>query len=380
MSSNQPLCGYTVVEIGHSVAAPYTGLILAELGADVIKIEQPRNGDYARGWGPPFWNEAAPHFVAMNRNKRSAVVDLSDDAQSAALRQLILDQADAVICNLRPGTAERRGLGPATLLALKPALVYCEIGAFGRGGPLSDKPGYDPLMQAYGGLMSITGESVDRPPIRVGVSMIDMGAGLWGAIGIMSALLERQKTGRGGLVETSLYETAVGWVTIPIARVNIEPARQLPQGSGATGIVPYQAFRTSDGWLVIAAGNDGLFAKLVNALGLKELADDERYRTNRGRVECRGTLIPLLEKEAAKFTTGALAALLDEHGVPNAPVQTIDQVIDNAQTKALGMVQRGPEGALPTVGLPLRFDGARPDYKKPAPALGAHTDEVISKR
>jgi crotonobetainyl-CoA:carnitine CoA-transferase CaiB-like acyl-CoA transferase len=380
MSSNQPLSGYKIVEIGHSVAAPYTGMILAELGADVIKIEQPGTGDYARGWGPPFWNEAAPHFVAMNRNKRSVVVDLADERQSAALKQLILDEADAVICNLRPGTAERRGLGAAALLALKPSLVYCEIGAFGRGGPLSDKPGYDPLMQAYGGLMSITGESVDRPPIRVGVSMIDMGAGLWGAIGIMGALLERQKTGRGGLVETSLYETAVGWVTIPIARVNIEPARQLPQGSGATGIVPYQAFRTTDGWLVIAAGNDGLFVKLVSALGLKDLVGDERYRTNRERVEHRSTLIPLLEKEAAKFTTAALAALLDEHGVPNAPVQTIDQVIDNAQTKALGIVQQGPAGALPTVGLPLRFDGARPEYRKAAPALGAHTDEVISKR
>lgn len=380
MSSNQPLSGYTVVEIGHSVAAPYAGLILAELGANVIKIEPPGAGDPARGWGPPFWDDAAPHFVAINRNKRSVVVDLSDAAQSAALKQLILDQADAVICNLRPGTLEQRGFGSATLLALKPALVYCEIGAFGRGGPLSGKPGYDPLMQAYGGLMSMTGESVDRPPIRVGVSMIDMGAGMWGAIGIVSALLERQRTGRGGVIETSLYETAIGWVTIPIARVNVEPAPQLPQGSGTTGIVPYQAFRTSNGWLVIAAGNDGLFVKLVKALDLKELAADERYRANRGRVENRKALIPVIEKAVVKFTTEALAALLDEYGVPNAPVQTIEQVIANPQTKALGIMQQGPEGALPTVGLPLRFDGARPEYKKAAPALGAHTDEVISKR
>ena len=377
MASNQPLRGYRVVEVGHSVAAPYAGMILADLGAEVIKVEHPDGGDYARGWGPPFWHEAAPHFVAMNRNKRSIAVDLADEAQVAALRKLIVDEADAVICNLRPGTAERRGLGPQALLAAKPQLVYCEVGAFGRGGPLSDKPGYDPLMQAYGGLMSITGESVDRPPIRVGVSMIDMGTGLWAAIGIMGALLEREKSGRGGLVETSLYEAAVAWVAIPVARVNIEPAPQVPQGSGATGIVPYQAFRTRDGWLVIAAGNDALYAKLTQALDLPELGTDERYRTNRGRVEHRGTLIPALEAEAAKYTSRELSAMLDRHGVPNAPVQKIDQVIADAQTRALGMLQSGPAGALPTVGMPLRFDGERPPYRRAAPALGEQTREVM---
>ncbi|HWI15276.1 MAG TPA: CoA transferase [Burkholderiales bacterium] len=379
MASKQPLHGYTVVEIGHSVAAPYAGMILADLGADVIKIEHPEGGDYARGWGPPFWNEAAPHFVAMNRNKRGVTVDLADEAQTAALRKLIVEEADAVVCNLRPGTAERRGLGPQALLASKPELVYCEIGAFGRGGPLSDRPGYDPLMQAYGGLMSITGESVDRPPIRVGVSMIDMGTGLWAAMGIMGALLEREKTGRGGLVETSLYETAIGWVAIPIARVNIEPAPQLPQGSGAPGIVPYQAFRTRDGWLVIGAGNDTLFAKLAQAFDVPDLARDERYRTNRARVANRATLIPLLEEKAAQHGSAELAALLDRHGVPNAPVQKIEQVIADAQTQALGIVQQGPHGALPTVGLPLRFDGERPGYERAAPALGEHNDEVMAR-
>lgn len=377
MASNHPLHGFRVVEVGHSVAAPYAGMILADLGAEVIKVEHPDKGDYAREWGPPFWNEAAPHFVAMNRNKRSVAVDLGDEGEAAALRKLILDEADAVICNLRPGVAERHGLGPQGLLAAKPQLIYCEVGAFGRGGPLSDKPGYDPLMQAYGGLMSITGESVDRPPIRVGVSMIDMGAGLWAAIGIMSALLEREKTGRGGLVETSLFETAIGWVAIPIARVNIEPAPQIPQGSGAPGIVPYQAFRTRDGWLVIAAGNDALFGKLAQALNLVEVGRDERYRTNRGRVEHRGTLIPVLEAEASKFTSAELSALLDRYGVPNAPVQKIDQVIADAQTHALGIVQSGPEGALPTVGLPLRFDGERPCYSRGAPGLGEHTEEIM---
>jgi crotonobetainyl-CoA:carnitine CoA-transferase CaiB-like acyl-CoA transferase len=379
MASTGPLRGYRVLEIGHSVAAPYAAMILAELGADVIKVEQSEGGDYARGWGPPFWNGAGPHFAAMNRNKRSITVDLANEDDAGTLRKLILEEVDAVICNLRPGTAEKRGIGPKALLAVKPALVYCEVGAFGSGGPLSDKPGYDPLMQAYGGLMSITGETGDRPPIRVGVSMIDMTAGLWAAIGVMAALMEKTRTGKGGLVETSLFETAVGWMAIPLARWHINGTVQSPAGSGSPGIVPYQAFKTRDGWLVIGGGNDALFAKLTQALALTEVGRDERYRTNRGRVEHRGTLIPVLEAECAKYTNAELAALLDRHGVPNAPVQKTDQLVADGQTKALGIIQHGPQGALPTVALPLRFDGERPLYERGAPALGEHTDQVMNR-
>ncbi|WP_454726484.1 MULTISPECIES: CaiB/BaiF CoA transferase family protein [Cupriavidus] len=377
MPTNQPLSGYTIVEIGHSVAAPYTGLILANLGATVIKVENPGAGDHARGWGPPFFDEAGPHFVAMNRNKRSAAIDLADATQREALRRLILEEADGVICNLRAGVADQFGVGPASLLEENPALVYCEIGAFGSGGPMSHKPGYDPLMQAYGGMMSITGESAERPPIRVGVSIIDMGAGLWGAVGMLSALLERERTGLGGLVETSLFETALAWTTVPLTRALMHGGPQLPQGSGAAGIVPYQAFRTQDGWLVIGAGNDKLFAKLTGALDLPGLADDERFRTNRGRVQNKAVLIPMLEARASAYTNASLGALLDAHGVPNAPVQTIEQIVDDPQTRALGMIQDGPEGSMPTVGLPLRFDGRRSAYHSAAPRLGAHTGEVL---
>ena len=232
MPTSKPLRGYCVIEVGNSVAGPYAGLILAELGADVIKVESPNGGDFARGWGPPFWNGAAPHFVALNRGKRSIVVELGVPGQRDALEELIVRDADAVILNLRPGMAAERGLGPEKLLARKPSLVYCDIGAFGRGGPLEDKPGYDPLMQAYGGLMSITGEDETRPPIRVPVAMTDMGAGLWAAVGILSSLLERGKTGRGGVVETSLFETALAYETIQIASVTIAPRQMKPQGSG----------------------------------------------------------------------------------------------------------------------------------------------------
>jgi crotonobetainyl-CoA:carnitine CoA-transferase CaiB-like acyl-CoA transferase len=378
MPSSKPLRGYCVVEVGNSVAGPYAGLILGELGADVIKIESPNGGDFARGWGPPFWDGSAPHFVALNRGKRSVTVELGVPEQRDALEQLIVRDADAVIFNVRPGMATERGLGPEKLLALKPELVYCDIGAFGRGGPLSEKPGYDPLMQAYGGLMSITGEDETRPPIRVPVAMTDMGAGLWAAVGILSSLLERQKTGRGGIVETSLFETALAYETIQIASVTISPRQMKPQGSGAAGIVPYQAFHASDGWIVIGGGNDGLFAKLVKALERPELAADARFLTNADRVKHRDALIALLDAEVAKHTVARVRDILDAAGVPNAPVQRIDQVVNDPQALALGIIQEGPEGALPTLGLPLRFDGVRPEYERRAPKLGEHGNDPLN--
>ena len=377
MSHTQPLAGFTVVELGHSVAAPYTGFILAALGAELIKVENPEGGDAARGWGPPFFAGSAPHFTAFNREKQSVAVDLRDPAQCAAVREMIQEKADAVICNMRAGAAEKLGLGPTELRAANPSLVYCEIGAFGHVGPMADKPGYDPLMQAYGGMMSITGESAERPPIRVGVSIIDMGSGMWAAIGILGALIERRRTGCGTHVRTSLLETALAWTAIPICRQLMSGQPQLPQGSGAAGIVPYQAFRTQDGWLVIGAGNDGLFAKLASAMEQPELAADERFGTNRDRVLHKGVLLPLIEGWAAGFSSQALAALLDRHGVPNAPVQTIEQVVQDPQTLALGILQQGPEGSFPTVGLPLSYDGERPPYRAAAPGLGQHTEAWI---
>ena len=374
MPSSKPLRGQCVVEVGNSVAGPYAGMILAELGADLIKVESPNGGDFARGWGPPFWDGSAPHFVALNRGKRSIVAELGVPEQRDALRELIVRDADAVIFNLRPGMAVERGLGPEELLGLKPSLVYCDIGAFGRGGPLERQPGYDPLMQAYGGLMSITGEDETRPPIRVPVAMTDMGSGLWAAVGILSAFLERQKTGRGGLVETSLFETALAYETIQIASVLIQPRRMKPQGSGASGIVPYQAFRASDGWIVIGGGNDGLFSKLVHALGIPQLATDERFIRNADRVKHRRELIPLIDAEVTKHSIAEVRRLLDEAGVPNAPVQRIDEIANDPQAQALGIIQQGPEGALPTLGLPLRFDGVRPEYEAAAPRLGEHGD------
>jgi crotonobetainyl-CoA:carnitine CoA-transferase CaiB-like acyl-CoA transferase len=377
MPSATPLAGITVVEIGHSVAAPYAGLILSELGAEVIKVENPKGGDYARGWGPPFWNGTASAFHGLNRGKSGITVNFSDPEESGRLRRLILERADAVIQNLRAGVMQGYGLGAAELTAQKPSLIYCDLGAFGEGGPMASKPGYDPLMQAFAGIMSVTGEGGDRPPVRVGVSIVDMGSGMWATIGILAALFERTRTGRGGAVATSLYETALAWMTVPLAGYAANGEVRLPHGSGTAEIAPYQCFPTRNGWLMIAAGNDNLYRRLCTTLGRPELGEDARFLTNGDRVVNRGLLVPMIEEITRTWDIGELMAALDKAGIPNAPLQNVAQVTDHPQTQAVGILQQGPEGALPTVGLPLAFDGQRSSYERAAPALGEHNEAVL---
>jgi crotonobetainyl-CoA:carnitine CoA-transferase CaiB-like acyl-CoA transferase len=377
MPSAKPLAGITVVEIGHSVAAPYAGLILSELGADVIKVENPKGGDYARGWGPPFWNGTASAFHGLNRGKSGITVNFSDPEEAGRLRRLIIDRADAVIQNLRGGVMQGYGLGAAELTAAKPSLIYCDLGAFGEGGPMASKPGYDPLMQAFAGIMSVTGEGGDRPPIRVGVSIVDMGSGMWATIGILAALFERTRTGRGGAVATSLYETALAWMTVPLAGYAANGEVRRPHGSGTAEIAPYQCFPTRGGWLMIAAGNDNLYRRLCATLGRPDLGEDTRFLTNGDRVVNRGVLVPMIEEITRTWDIEELMAALDKAGIPNAPLQNVAQVTDHPQTHAVGILQEGPEGALPTVGLPLAFDGERSSYERAAPELGEHNDAVF---
>ncbi len=377
MSSTRPLSGIVVVEIGHSVAAPYAGMILGELGAEIIKVENPKGGDACRGWGPPFTEGTATAFHAFNRAKRGITIDLGDPAEVDRLRALIRDRADVLIHNLKHGTLGRYGLSADVLRAEKPGLVYCNLGAFGATGPLRDRPGYDPMMQAYGGLMSLLGED-GRPPVRVGVSIIDIATGMWSVIGILAALQERQRTGRGGVVDTSLYETTLAWMTLPISAYLANGEIPTRHGSGIEQIVPYQAFETADGFMMVAAGNDNLFRRLCAALGRPGLAEDPRFRTNSNRVVNRGSLIPILEDIFAAAPVDAWAAKLDAAGIPNSPIQSLDKVVGDAQTVALGIIQQGPGSpALSLVGLPLSFDGARPPFAKPAPRLGENNSEII---
>lgn len=369
MSSCHPLSGLVVVEIGHSIAAPYAGMILGELGAEVIKVENPQGGDACRGWGPPFLDGAATCFHAVNRAKSGITIDLADPADTARLRALILERADVVLHNLKFGALDRYGLGAADLVAAKPALVCSNLGAFGAKGPLRDRPGYDPMMQAYSGLMSLLGED-SRPPVRVPASIVDMGAGMWSVIGILAALQERGRTGKGGIVDTSLYETGLAYMSILFAAYLANGEIPARHGSGVDMIVPYQAFAAADGYMMVAAGNDNLFRRLCAALERPGLAEDPRFCGNKDRVVHRRELIPILADIFATRTRTEWAALLEAAGIPNGPINTLDQVVADPQTTALGMIQRRAGSELALLGLPLSFDGVRPAFAKAAPALG----------
>jgi crotonobetainyl-CoA:carnitine CoA-transferase CaiB-like acyl-CoA transferase len=378
MTTALPLAGMVVIEFGHSVAAPFAGQVLGDLGAEVIKVEKPE-GDDARKWGPPFVDGAAATFQALNRNKKSIVCSLRDEADRARLLRLIDERADIVLQNLRPGQADALGLGAGALLARKPSLVYCNLGAFGATGPMKDRPGYDPLMQAFGGVMSMVGEP-GWPSVRVGPSIVDMGTGMWAVIGIVSALLRRKNTGGGGVVDVSLFETATSWMTMFAAQFLASGEVPKKTGSGQVGIVPYRAYRTADGELVVAAGNNKLFASFCEVLGHPEWTRDERFATNPDRVRNAAALYALIEAEMAKHGNAHWNAALDAAGVPCAPVQDVKQMLEHPQTQALRISQEVPGSSIPMLGLPLSIDGRRPQPRSASPALGQHTEELLGRK
>ena len=272
---------------------------------------------------------------------------------------------------MRPGAIDKLGLGAQALRAEKPALITCDLGAYGRTGPLRERPGYDPLMQAHGGIMSVTGVDGGEP-VRVGVSIVDQGAGMWAALGILAALNRRHVTGEGCHVSTSLFETAIGWMAPHIGGYLSGGAMRRPLGSGVTEIVPHQAFPTADGHIMVAAGNDNLFRALCDAIERTELMSDERFATNSKRVENRRVLIPMLEDIFRAKPSAEWQSRLDAAGVPAAPIENVAQVIASKQTEALGILQRAPDLDMTLTGLPLEFDGKRPPYRFSAPKLGEH--------
>lgn len=365
-----PLTGITVFEFGHSVAAPFGGLILAGLGAEVIKIENPKKGDHTRDWGPPYNEDGtAVLFNAINRDKRSIAVNLKDPAAVQVLRQLILEKGDVVIQNLRPGVIQQFGLGAEEMTRAKEALIYCNISAYGHKGPYRDRPGYDPVMQAFGGLMSITGEE-GRPPVRVGAPLIDMGSGMWSAIAILAALLDRSRTGRGKIIDTSLYETSLAWMSFPIATYLATGEIPVRCGSGVPQVVPYQVFATADNYLMVAAGNDNLFERLSEVLGHPEWPVSEKFASNGKRVQNRVELLTEIERIFRTRPTQHWIEMLEQKGIPNAPMQTTDAVTESVQTQVLDIIQTHREAGFRLLGLPLSFNGERPPFRGAPPALG----------
>ena len=376
--THTPLTGMRVLDVTTSIAGPYCAQILAALGADVIKVERPDTGDDGRAWGPPFWNGEGTMFLSANAGKRSLGLSLRDPRGLEALLRLV-DGADVFLQSLRPGLADELGLGPAAPRERNPRLVYCSVGAYGHVGPLSHEPGYDALMQAAGGLISITGEP-GQPGVRVGSSLIDQGTGTWAALGLLAALLERDRTGEGSVVDVSLYETALGYIGYHLAGYLADGTVPHGQGTRFPMVAPYQVFSTRDGELMIAGGNDRLFVAICEVVELPELAGDSRFLTNPDRVRNRDELCALLEEALREHDAAHWHARLTAAGVPAAPVANVADVVHSPQTEALGILQPLDHPSIPNLrltALPLSFDGHRALHRSAPPAVGQHTAEVL---
>jgi len=371
--------GIVVADLTQNVAGPFCTQILGDMGAEVIKIERPGPGDDARAWAPPYWGSESASFMSMNRNKKSLAIDLKRDGGLEVLRRLVA-RADVFVQSLRAGVVAGLGLDFAGAADLNPRIVYCSVTAYGARGPLAHLPGYDSLMQAYAGLMSVNGHP-GQEPARVGTSIVDMGTGMWAALGILAGLRQRDATGRAVEVTTALYETALMWVSYHLMSYLGSGEVPQPQGSGTAMIAPYQAFPTADGYVMIGAASDALFQRLATALEAPALGGDPRFADNPSRVRHREALVEAVAALTRARKTDELLERLRAAGVPSAPIFTMDQVVQAPQTAASGMLVGAAHPRLPdyrSVGLPIQWDGRRPGVRRVPPRLGEHSADVLT--
>jgi formyl-CoA transferase len=376
----QPLHGIRVLDLSRVLAGPYCTMVLGDLGADVIKVESPE-GDETRGWGPPFVGEAqgeSAYYLCINRNKRSIVVDFKTEEGGAILHRLI-KQCDVLVENFRPGTLARFSLDFESASVINRSLIYCSITGFGQTGPLRDKPGYDFMIQAMGGLMSFTGEP-DGEPMKVGVAAADLFAGQNAVIAILAALQARTLTGKGQHIDISLFDSQLGMLANVASNYLISGNLPKRYGNAHANIVPYQSFQASDAWFIVAVGNDRQFEKLCLVIGKSELVNDKRFTLNSGRVQHREDLLAILKPIFMQRTANEWLSSLENAGIPCGPINTLDKVFAEPQVDAREMLvhmQHEEIGELRLVGSPLKFSDTPVAYKRPPPRLGEHTEEVF---
>jgi crotonobetainyl-CoA:carnitine CoA-transferase CaiB-like acyl-CoA transferase len=375
----RPLAGVRVLDLSRVLAGPWCGQLLADYGADVIKVERPGAGDDTRAWGPPWWQtpdgtRTASYYLAANRGKRSVAADLAS-ADGQALVRALAAEADVLIENYKVGQLAKYGLDHATLADLNPRLVYCSITGYGQDGPYAPRAGYDFAIQAQGGLMSITGEP-GREPQKVGVAVADLMTGLYATTAILAALHEAKATGRGCHIDAALLDVQVAMLANQASGYLCSGRVPQRQGNAHPSIVPYQVFESADGHVVLAVGNDGQFERFCAAAGCAELAADPRYATNTERVRHRDELVPVLQQVLRRRTTAAWVEALEAVAVPCAPILDIGQVFADPHVVARG-IARAADGAVPPAVLnPMRFDGRRAAADRPAPALDADGDAI----
>ncbi len=377
-SNSGPLAGIRVLDLTRVVAGPYCSMFLGDLGAEVVKVEQPGAGDDTRGWGPPFAGGESAYYLCINRNKQSLTLDLKSKRAVEVLRELA-KVADVIIENFRPGTMERLGLGEKELRELNPRLIYASLTGFGADGPMSDWPGYDLIVQAWGGLMSITG-TPEGEPVKVGVAIIDLVAGLMLGKAITAALFAREKIGVGQRIDTSLLEAEVA--SLINVGSNYLVGGKIPTrwGNAHPNIVPYQNFKTSDGYLVIGVASEVIWKRFCQAIGRNDLTDDSRFANNSKRVENRAELIARLSEMFLQRNNDSWFKLLTEAEVPCAPVQSIDQVFQAPQVLHRDMlmeVEHPTAGKVRMAGIPVKFSVTPASVRMPPPLLGEHNSEIL---
>ena len=381
-----PLAGIRVLELARILAGPWAGQILADLGADVIKVERKGAGDDTRAWGPPFVEGAdgqhlgAAYFHATNRGKRSIELDFESDEGRQLVRKLAA-RSDILIENFKVGGLAKFGLDYKSLAPENPRLIYCSVTGFGQDGPYAKRAGYDLMAQGMGGMMDLTGMA-DGPPTRVGVAISDIVTGCYSVIGILAAVAQREKTGKGCYVDTALVDSTVG--VLANQALNYLVSNEVPKriGNSHPNIVPYQEFPVADGHVIVATGNDNQYVKFCNVLGAPELAQNPAYKDNIGRLQHRNELVPKLSALTARMKRDDLLGKLEAQGVPAGPINNLEQVFNDAQVKHRGMKLNLPSsaaksGSIPGVRTPIVMDGWRAASERPSPRLGEHSAEIV---